>query len=243
MRLPSQIVIERRNWVCNFLMVVVSTIVITAIIWIYLDRSQWSYITMNLAKVNEGNKLLEENKRLYQEIVKLQEHVTMLDSKMHLETRTIEHLQQDMIEQQELKYKLKNELAFYQSIMGYNNQTNGLQIQGLLITKSSRPSSYIFQVILAYISSSDKIAKGKLSITFQGILRGAVKKLDIQDVALSDTLSLDFDFENFQSLMGGIMLPQDFIVSHVVIHAHVKQNKKIVTIQRVFDWLEVLVSE
>ena len=82
---------------------------------------------------------------------------------------------------------------------------------------------------------------GKLSILLEGVQGdNTAKTIDIRELTLSESLSLNFKFGNFERIEGSIMLPENFIVHRVIVRAHQDGKLKTTEIERVFDWLQAM---
>ena len=240
MSAPRKLVIKHHSPLHIFAVIVASCTVIAVTVWVYLDESQWSYIKASLSEAKKSKDLWQENLMMKGTIVKLEERIVMLERTAQVERQTITNLQQSMIKQQDEIYKLRNELDFYQRIMTSAGESKGLNIQGLHIEETSQPRSYYFKLILTHVSKSDKVAAGKLSILLEGVQGGTARTIDIRELTLSESLSLNFKFGNFERIEGSIMLPENFIVHRVIVRARQEGKRKTPEIERVFDWPQAM---
>ena len=240
MSAPRKLVIKHHNPLHIIAVIVVSCTVIAATVWVYLDESQWSYIKSSLSEARKSKYLWQENQTMKSTIVKLEERIVMLERTAQVERQTITNLQQGMVKQQDEIYKLRNELDFYQGIMTSAGESKGLNIQGLHIEETSQPRSYYFKLILTHVSKSDKVAAGKLSILLEGVQGGTARTIDIRELTLSESLSLNFKFGSFERIEGSIMLPENFIVHRVIVRARQDGKRKTPEIERVFDWPQAM---
>jgi uncharacterized coiled-coil protein SlyX len=240
MSAPRKLVIKHHSPLHIFAVIVASCTVIAVTVWVYLDESQWSYIMSSLSEAKKSKGLWQENQTMKSTIVKLEERIVMLERTAQVERQTITNLQQSMVKQQDEIYKLRNELDFYQGIMTSAGESKGLNIQGLHIEETSQPRSYYFKLILTHVSKSDKVAAGKLSILLEGVQRGTARTIDIRELTLSESLSLNFKFGSFERIEGSIMLPENFIVHRVIVRARQDGKRKTPEIERVFDWSQAM---
>jgi len=165
----------------------------------------------------------------------------MLERTVQVERQTIVNLQKDMIEQQDVIYKLSKELEFYQGIMTSTGESRGLKILGLRIEEKSQPRSYYFKLILTHVSKSDKVITGKLSLLLEGIQGDVARTIDIRELTLSESLSLSFKFGSFERIEGRIVLPEGFVVHRVIVRARPEGKRRTLAIERIFDWSEAMI--
>ncbi len=240
MSLSRKLVIKHHNPLHVFAVIVISCAAITITTWVVLDESQWSYIKSSLTEAKKNKELWLENQTMSNTIVKLEEHIIMLERTAQLERQTIANLQAGMIKQQDEVYKLRKELEFYQGIMASAGESRGLSIQGLRIEETSQPRSYYFKLILTHVSKSDKMAAGRLSILLEGIQDDIPRTIDIRELTLSKSLSLVFKFSSFERIEGSIMLPERFVAHRVIVRALQEGKKKTPEMERIFDWTKVM---
>ncbi len=236
MNAKRKLVIKQHRPLHIVAVIVACCSVMTAIVWIYLDESQWSYIKSSLLEAKKSKDLWQDNLLMRSKIAKLEEYIVMLERTAEVEKQTIVNLQRDMIRQQDEAYKIRKELDFYQGIMTSAGESKGLNIQGLHIEESSQARSYYFKLLLTHVSKSDRVASGDLSMSLEGVEDGAAKTIDIQELTLSQSLSLKFKFESFERIEGSIMLPENFVVHRVIVRARQNDKQGNAEIQRIFDW-------
>lgn len=236
----SKLVIKRHRPLRIIATMIVSCVLISIAIWVFLDESQWSYIMSSLSEAKKSQQLWQENMTMRKTIVELEERIVMLERSAQVDRQTTVKLQQGMVAQQDEIYKLKKELEFYQGVMTSAGQSKGLSIQGLQIEETSQPRSYYFKLILTHVSKSDKVTSGKLSIALEGVQGDLAKTIDIQDLTLSESLPLSFKFGSFRRIKGSILLPADFVPHRVIVRAQLDGNKKLPEIKRIFDWSEAI---
>lgn len=240
MNAPRKLVIKHHKPLHSFSVVVLSCVVITVTIWVFLDEMRLSYIALNLSEAKKSEELWQESQTMKNTIIELQERIVMLERTVQVERQTVLNFQKNMIKQQDETYKLRKELEFYQGIMTSTGESSGLKIQGMRIEKASQPRSYNFKLILTHVSKSDKVITGKLSVLLEGIQGDSSRTVDIQELDLFGSLSLSFSFSNFERIERSIMLPEGFVVHRVIVRARPEGRKKTSAIERIFDWSEAM---
>lgn len=241
----EKLIIKHHKPLHTVALTILCLLIVIGLTWIILDEINWSYTIDRLEQTNQNQSLKATNGSMESEAIKLQQEMTILTGTNDLQERIIADLQRDVVEQQDNIYSLKSELTFYKSVMNPTGQPNGINIQGLHIKNTSQPNKYYLKLVLNHISKNDKVVSGKLKILLEGTKTGVVTTIDVQDIALSDLLPLTFKFSNFGLITGGILLPADFEAHKIIVHIEPadgtkKGNNKGSTIERTFDWLEVI---
>ena len=240
MSLSRRLVIKQHRPLLIIAVIIVSCALISITTWIFLDKSQWSYIISSLSEAKKSKNLWQDNKTMKNTIVELEGRIVMFERTAQVERQTIANLQKGIIEQQDEIYKLRKELEFYQGVMTSTGESRGLNILGLRIEETTRPRSYYFKLILTHVSKSDKVITGKLSILLEGVQEDVARTIDIQELTLSESLSLGFKFSSFERIEGSIVLPENFVVHRVIVRARPDGKKRASAIERVFDWSEAM---
>ena len=211
-------------------------------IWFYIDEQQTIFFASSLQQ-NSDKKALSlqhSNNELQEKITALQKHISMLSSGAKLQEQTMEHLQEIITKQQDDIYTLRSELSFYQGVMTSVSKSRGLAVQGLYIEETTYPRRYNFKLLLTHIVKNDKLATGKLSILLEGLQSDVIKTIDVQDLSVSDSLPLTFEFRNFERITGSILLPEGFTPHRVIVKLYLKGGTSVTT-KRIFDWLKAIV--
>jgi hypothetical protein len=238
--LSRKLVIKHHSPLHIFAVIVISCTVIIITTWVVLDESQWSLIKSSLAEAKKNKELWQENQVMSNTIVTLEDRIVMLERTAQVERQTVVMLQGEMIKQQDEVFKLREELEFYQGIMSSAGESRGLNIQGLRIEETSQPRNYYFKLILTHVSKSAKIAAGKLSILLEGVQDDILRTIDIRELMLSKSLSLNFKFSSFERIQGSIMLPDGFVAHRVFVRARQEGRKTTPEMERIFDWTKAM---
>jgi hypothetical protein len=238
--LSRKLVIKHHSPLHIFAVIVISCTVIIITTWVVLDESQWSLIKSSLAEAKKNKELWQENQVMSNTIVTLEDRIVMLERTAQVERQTVVMLQGEMIKQQDEVFKLREELEFYQGIMSSAGESRGLNIQGLRIEETSQPRNYYFKLILTHVSKSAKIAAGKLSILLEGVQDDILRTIDIRELMLSKSLSLNFKFSSFERIQGSIMLPDGFVAHRVIVRVRQEGRKTTPEMERIFDWTKAM---
>jgi hypothetical protein len=128
--------------------------------------------------------------------------------------------------------ELKEEVAFYRSIVAPRESSRGLRIQRFTIEANAEPRSYSYRLVLTQVIKNNRVAKGHIDISVEGLQDGKHRKLAIGDIQTDKDKSLNFRFKYFQNFEGDVILPEGFTPSRV--YVEVKSRKA--GIKRTFDW-------
>ncbi len=232
-----RLVVKQQRPFQLLLAVVILSLVVSALVWFYLDESHRAYVESRHVSSIESKQLQETNRRLMRENRKLNERLVMLERAAQIDSQSAAHMQNEIRDMQDEIYRLKAELEFYQGIMTSARGTDGLSIQGLYIEPMQEEQNFRFKLILTHVSKSDKVAEGQVEMTVEGLQNGAARALNFEDLALNLMPDMTFKFKNFKRLEGNMVLPEGFVPQRVVVRLHSK-DKTVSNIKRVFSWSE-----
>jgi hypothetical protein len=151
------------------------------------------------------------------------EHEALLELRTVLESREAELIE------------LKEELAFYRSIVSPSDMRPGLHIQNLQLEYDKPEAEYHYRLVLTLVRGQNKVAKGRLSMSVLGTLKGEPKEISIYKRKERQ----DFSFKYFQRVEGSFNVPEGFEPAQVKISLE-PSSKKIDPVEKQFNWADVV---
>lgn len=126
---------------------------------------------------------------------------------------------------------LKEELAFYRSLVSPSDMRPGLHIQGLDLEMGEAKGEYLYKLVLALVRGENRYAKGKVSMEIHGLRDGKPDTLTVTN----DGKELAFSFRYFQRLEGSVEVPEGFEPRSVHISV-LPTSKKMEPVEQDFAW-------
>ncbi len=175
---------------------------------------------LQLEKANEG---LRERLALVQ-----RSH--QIDREAYARVRgSLGRLQDEMLE-------LKQELAFYRTVVGPHPGGSGLQVQSFEIRPTGQARTYRYELILSRIRSRGRDVRGTVRLLMDGAQGGVAKRLDFSGLAADGkAAALKFRFKYFQRLQGRVRLPPGFRPRSVLVQVR-PEGRRTRTIEKIFQW-------
>lgn len=128
--------------------------------------------------------------------------------------------------------ELKEEVAFYRSIVAPRESSRGLRIQRFKVDKTSQPNTFRYKLVLTQVIKSSRQARGKVEVDIEGLEKGRKRRYALAELSADKELNLEFKFKYFQSFEGDILLPKDFVPTRV----EVKVNAGATQLDKTYDW-------
>lgn len=231
-RKSSQLVVRHYNPVQLAIGLVVMVIAIVVGGWYLLNtgRTQAGFDFSHLENEYEDLKsqrdtLVSENRGLREEVVSLRQG-GKIEEQAYGEVRTsLTELQDEILE-------LKEEVAFYRSIVTPGESSKGLRIQKFDIESNGQKGGYRYKLVLTQVIKNKYVTKGNIDIVIEGVHGVEPRRLLLTEVSTSKSKSLPFKFKYFQSFEGDILLPEDFIASRIKLN--IKSNRT--NIEKTVKW-------
>jgi len=136
---------------------------------------------------------------------------------------TLRNLQSEILE-------LKEEVAFYRSIVAPRESAGGLRIQRFNVTPAGK--GFRYKLVLTQVIKNGRVTRGNVVMQIEGVRKGKAVKINLTSLSAKGQKQLDFNFKYFQSFEGDLIMPKDFTPSRV----HVKVSSNRVTLEKKFAW-------
>lgn len=141
---------------------------------------------------------------------------------------TLKVLQAELLE-------LKEELAFYRGIVSPRDASAGLRLQHFQLEPNGQTRGFRSKVVLTQVLKNDRLARGLVRITVEGLVEGQGKTLTLKDLTEKRIKELKYRFKYFQNLEEDLILPEGFKPVRVTIQV-VPTKGKNKMIEKTIDW-------
>jgi hypothetical protein len=168
----------------------------------------------------------------------MQAQISILKRTAQVDRAAKEQIAKDLKALQELQADLREEIAFYKSIISPASGKSGLDVYNLSITPR-QGLMYHFKMVLTQSGKSDSLVEGVVKMRLKGVIDGSEKELTIKDIQVAGTPDLSYKFRYFEELAGSFQLPEGYEAREVVITLIPKNGKRKNKLVKTFDWLNV----
>ena len=163
--------------------------------------------------------------RLYSKQGEQTRRINTLEVELEVERLANQQSQKLLKEMEAQHYQVKTELAFYEKVMAPEKQADGLVIDNVLISATTSPNHYRFQVALVQQKMKKRYAKGKIELVFVGSLNNKPHKINLTKIAELSKKQLSFNFQYFQIIQGELTFPNNFKPEKVELSAILPKSK------------------
>ncbi|MDE2089071.1 MAG: hypothetical protein KGJ12_03505 [Gammaproteobacteria bacterium] len=228
------VITSYQPWKLALAGVFVAIVLVACAAWLF-DYGRREAGFDSTAAATERRRLMDRVATLDKANTRLSEQAVLLTRTLQIDRqanadvkRTLNRLQSEIIE-------LREEVAFYRSIVSPSGPRSGLNIQSFKVEYMGRGRLYHYVLVLTRMLKDRAIVRGFVTLEIEGTQRGSPRKLTLSDITTPSMKQISFSFKYFQDLEGNIQLPQGFTAKNVVVHV-LTRGKHPVTIEKSYPW-------
>ena len=220
--------VTRLIWVLGFVALLIAG-------WSVFDFGRYSakYDSAEARRSEEGFVVIRD--ALSTEIETLREEKAVLKRAAQIERQAYNELDTTLKALQSEILELKEELAFYRGIVSPRDASRGLRLQKFTFEENGHSRTFRYKVVLSQVLKNDRVARGKVQLKFEGLLKGEPKVLGLREVTEKRIKELDYKFKYFQNIEGNVEIPEGFSASRIVLRIFPRGRQKDM-IEKTFDW-------
>lgn len=170
------------------------------------------------------------------ELKELRSQVVISDRTSIMDQRANEEVQDTINSLRQQVMQLEQDVMFYRQVMTPEVAIPGLIIAEFTVRLSDVPDTYIFRAVFRQAGAGDRELKGKVQIDVAGTRSGEKVLVPLQALVPDvDKVNTELNFRYFQNIEGELVLPADFLPTHVEIRAESMepQQRKL---EKLFNW-------
>lgn len=187
---------------------------------------------------NESEVMHEQFGKLTREIDSLQQKLVASERSREIERQAYSEVDDSLRDLQAEILELKEEVAFYRSIVAPRESSRGLRIQRFKITPTAQNKTFRYKLVLTQVIKNNRVTRGEVEIQIEGVQNGKHRTLSLASVSVEKQQKLPFRFKYFQSFEGDLIIPDGFVPSRV----NVKVVSNRVTLDKTFGWTDAGLS-
>ena len=178
--------------------------------------------------------LEQQNRRLTQQLA-LFERSEGIDSEATAQlSSALEAMETEMLE-------LREELAFYRSIVSPSKMEPGLHVQSFELEPGEVEGRYHYKLVLTLVRGNNRVARGGVEMRVAGEADGEPRTLTLSELD-PGTKELKFSFKYFQSIEGSLTLPAGFVPRKVELKVDAS-DRRLDDIEKSYEWNTTLMGE
>ncbi len=232
MKLSPQLVVHERDPIKRGLLIALIIFVTMASGYLLYDyghsRSDYDFTALQVQR----GELQDEINRLLTQVENTRDDLVANQRSTEIEKLAYAEVNSSLGELQSEILELKEEVAFYRSIVAPRESSRGLRIQKFDIVALGQKNNFRYKLVLTQVIKNTRITRGNVVMQIEGVNGGKSKQINLTSLSAKAQKKLDFRFKYFQSFEGDLVLPKGFIPSRV----HVKVSSNRVTLEKTFAW-------
>jgi len=232
MKISPQLVVHERDPIKRSLLVALVVFVLLASGYLLYDyghsRSDYDFSALE----NQQSELKKEIDRVSSELENARDELVANQRSAEIEKLAYADVNSSLGDLQSEILELKEEVAFYRSIVAPRESSGGLRIQKFDVFKTSDKNNFRYKLVLTQVIKKRQITRGNIVMHIEGVSGEKSQQINMTSLSAKGPKKLDFRFKYFQSFEGDVVLPHGFIPSRV----HVKVSSNRVTLEKTFAW-------
>lgn len=178
--------------------------------------------------------LQAEHERALQRIERLNQKVTTLQRSEQVERDASRTLQETLAERDGELASLRNDVAFFERLVGASAQRQPLAVHSLSFEPLG-DGGWRYHLTLTQTLKKAAISKGNFTLQVEGSLDGSLQTLEWGDLLQNpEAPAQTFSFKYFQQIEGSIALPTNFLPHRVRVLLQSDQGRA----EQVIPWSE-----
>lgn len=184
------------------------------------------------------DELEEEIRELLERNALLVEQNAVLDRASRIDRNAHEEVKQALHIAQQQSLELREELAFFKSLVSPSEMEPGLQIQDFSVESDGDPGSFSYKLVLTQVRKNNRPAEGRVLVRFSGLIDDKTVIYALSDVSKVSSEDLNFKFKYFQSFEGNLRFSRRFKPKTVSITVK-PEGKRLKSVQKTISWESV----
>ncbi len=192
----------------------------------YLQQREAHADPATAAAVDEAMRLRDKNDALTQE-------VTTLDRSRQVERTAAQAVQATLAERDQEIAALRNDVAFYERLVGSSAQRMSLTVHSVKLEPSGE-YGWQYAVTLTQTLKKASMTRGTLAMQVEGVRNGKPDTLGWAELGPEGGAPVPFSFKYFQQIEGSLVLPEGFVPHRLKVRLDSDTGK----VEKVFPWQE-----
>lgn len=136
----------------------------------------------------------------------LQTRAVRAERQLQVEQASQESLKKEMVALQDEAMRLKEDVAFYKSILAEGGTAGVLKLHSIKLSKGARDNEYQYRILLVQSGRHDKMVQGGLRLLLTGVQEGKTVTQRVEPVA-SQPNGIKINFKYYQRIEGTFSIP------------------------------------
>lgn len=221
-------------------MIVLALLVAWVLSGLLIYQYGWQQANTGYARVVEEREVLEaERVKLIKVNRDMQVQMSVLSRSAQVDREAKVDIARSMKMFQDETAELREEVSFYKGIISPEAGKTGLTVYEFSV-RLTEDSLYHYKLILTQAGKNDRLVRGGVKVTFEGVMNNAEKTLQLSDIRVSQKPGkLAYAFRYFQELGGSFRFPEGYHPRRVIVKLLSKKQYKLAKTVRSFDWFQV----
>jgi len=232
---------QEKSYRCFWLILFLASLVILSLYLLY-QKQIWGFTNDFYDSLAVQDKALTT---LQKDLAHLKQQLLGLEHERTIQLASNKSLSRQLLVSEEKLAKVQKKQSLYDDILSVDGFKKGLVIQYFGVNKDKRDETgrrYTYTLVLSHSTRRGTVVNGHYQLLIVGQLKGNKKSFRHTEIAADTTVSHDrFSLKYYQSLEGGIVLPEGFIPKKIKLSL-LPLTKEYAKKTKSYQWLPLLNS-
>lgn len=166
----------------------------------------------------EVERLRSQSREAEAERSRLQATVTALEAQMRVERAAQEHVARQASEFEDEAIRLRDDLAFFESLLPTRANASGIQIRSFRMQPDGAPDTMRYRLLVQQAGKPERDFVGSVQMQVNFVREGRTLTLQVPDPATPESRrALELSFRHYQRVEGSLTLPDGATAQSVVV--------------------------
>lgn len=204
---PQRIRVQNHvAWYWKWVALAVGLTLITGLVWWMFDAGQRLAGFDKDASQRQLTELAEAKQQLTEENGKMRVTVTELERQVQIDKSSQTEITKTLTQLQDENASLKEDLAFFRSIMSTSASPDGLSVYNFKLDEDSSANEYRYRMMIMQGGQRENDFRGRVQLILNVVTNGVPSVVTIPEGDKDKTAGLDVNFKYYQRVEGRFKL-------------------------------------
>ncbi|MGB8856438.1 MAG: DUF6776 family protein [Burkholderiales bacterium] len=204
---PQRIMVQNHvAWYWKWVALGVGLVLITGLVWWMFDAGQRLAGFDKDAAQRQLAELTEAKQQLTEENAKMRVAATELERQAQIDKSSQTEITKTLTQLQDENASLKEDLAFFRSIMSTSASPEGLSVYNFKLDADGTPNEYRYRMMIMQGGQRENDFRGRVQLILSVVNNGTPGVVTIPDGGKDKSAGLDVNFKYYQRVEGRLTL-------------------------------------
>ena len=170
-------------------------------------------------------------------LLELEQQLVSLRRIARIDRAAAEQVRGEVVDIEKRMATLREELAFYRSLMRPAESNSGLGIRSFKVFRGDQANRFQYELVMQQLALSHRLLKGVVKFSIAGRSAQELSELSLKEISTTaGDGRIEFKFKYFERIRGEIELPEGFVPEGINISARA-WGRPVQRLEKSYPWL------